>query len=211
MAGKSRPPDRRGRILEALRLRGPMTAQELAALLGGRPVAMRVHLRHLATAGLVSFDEEHRAMGRPVRRFKLTPAADGHFTKHYEILASHLASSVVSQFGEPALEKILKAWRDDLARHLDRSLPPGPDRRLAALAEHQSKMGFMAAVEKDGQERALVERNCPIAAVAALHPRICDHEAALYRRVLGREVELASCQARGDGLCRFQIGPPKSA
>ena len=58
---------------------------------------------------------------------------------------------------------------------------------------------------------ALIERNCPVATLAAKHPEICDHEASLFSRTLKWKTTLESCQARGDGVCVFRIGKAKPA
>jgi len=71
----------------------------------------------------------------------------------------------------------------------------------------KSRFGFMACIERAANEVVLVERNCPIAAVASRFPILCEHEAALHGRVLGRKVALRSCCARGDEVCRFEIDP----
>src|SRR5262245_42368833 len=105
---------RDGQILEALRRHGAATAQELARRLGGGAAAMRVHLRQLAAAGLVHSDEEHQRLGRPVRRFRLTPAADERFTKQYELFAIKLAETVATELGAPAFERVLSRWEDEL-------------------------------------------------------------------------------------------------
>lgn len=194
------------RILEALRLRGPSTARELADLRGGGTVAMRAHLRNLLASGLVAHEEERQPVGRPVRRYRLTPAADAQFPKHYQLLAVKLAEAVAAELGPEALIRILRRWLEDLHPYLDARLPRELEARLQALARHQSSFGFMASVRKEPDGVAVVERNCPIAQVAARFPQICDHEAALFQRVLGTEVDLACCQARGAALCEFRIG-----
>jgi predicted ArsR family transcriptional regulator len=204
------PADRHRRILDTLRVQGPKTARELATLLGGGAVGMRAHLRQLGSAGLVTSTMEMQPVGRPVRRFNVSLKADSLFPKRYELLASHLVDSIVEHHGAAGFEKILRSWRDDLARHLDRTLPKSPGPRLEALAQHQSQLGFMAEVEKGREGPALVERNCPIASVAKRHPRICDFEASLFRRVLGRNVALSQCQAKGDTICRFQLARKSS-
>jgi predicted ArsR family transcriptional regulator len=195
------------RILDALKRHGPKTASELAALLGGGPVAMRAHLRRLLAAGLVAHEKERRAVGRPVRRFRATRAADGLFAQGYDALAVALSEAVVAEWGEGGLERILDRSSARLERDLDAALPADPAERLRALAAAQSRSGFMASVEEGAAEAELVERNCPIAAVAARFPIVCEHEAALHGRVLHREVALRSCRARGDEVCRFAIGP----
>jgi predicted ArsR family transcriptional regulator len=194
------------RILETLKLRGPLTARELSDLRGGGTVAMRAHLRNLLAAGLVAHEEERQSVGRPVRRHRLTPAADGQFPKHYDLLAVKLAETVAAELGHEALVRVLRRWLDELHPYLDARLPGDFDARLQALAKHQSSFGFMASVRKERDGVAVVERNCPVAKVASRFPQICDHEAALFERVLDKDVELGCCQARGDALCEFRIG-----
>ena len=194
------------RILEALKVRGPLTARELAALRGGGAVAMRVHLRNLVASGLVAHEEERQSVGRPARRYRLTPAADALFPKHYDLLAVKLAETVAAELGEEALAQVLRRWLDELHRYLDAQLPKEFEARLKALASHLSSFGFMASVHKQRGGLAVVEQNCPIAKVASRFPQICAHEEALYRRVLGADVELTCCQTRGDALCEFRIG-----
>jgi predicted ArsR family transcriptional regulator len=194
------------RVLEALKRHGPSTASELAALLGGGPVAMRAHLRRLLAAGLAAHEEERRAVGRPVRRFRATRAADELFANGYDALALALSEAVVAEWGEGGLARVLERSNANLQRDLGATLPQGPAERLRALAAAQSGAGFMASVEEADGAPVLVERNCPIAAVAARFPIVCEHEAALHGRVLGREVALRSCRARGGEVCSFAIG-----
>ena len=200
------PVERHRGILEELRARGPRTARELSELLGGQAVAMRAHLRYLRAAGWVDFTDERQPRGRPVRRFRLSAAADALFPKHYDFLALRLAEAIAAKDGSAGLDRVLRGWQDDLARHLKRRLPAEPERRLLELAEHQTGFGFMASVEKDPAGGALVERNCPVLRFAERFPRICDFEAGLFKRVLGKRVTLSSCQAKGDGVCVFRIG-----
>ena len=193
------------RVLEALRKKGGATAEELSRELGGGAVAMRVHLRNLLAAGLVTAAEERREIGRPVRRFQLTASADSTFPKQYELFADALADAVADQLGPKALQAVLDNWLDRLEPYLEARLPLDPDERIEALAKHQSSFGFMASVKSGKGEKLLLERNCPIAAVAARFPVICEREAELFARVTGRKVTLKCCQARGDSVCEFVL------
>lgn len=201
------------RLLELIRLHGPQTARELAERLSIGPVSVRAQLRSLESANLVERRIEPRPLGRPVARFRLTQEADTHFPKSYDLFAGRLLETLVSELGIEALRRILSRWEDALHAHLDERLPRDPSQRLEALARHQSRYGFMAEVIRgpDGAV-SLVERNCPIAALAARHPEICEREAALFSRTLKWKTTLTSCQARGDGVCVFRIGkPPRGA
>lgn len=197
------------RLLELIRLHGPQTARELADRLSIGPVAIRAQLRTLESANLVERSIEPRPLGRPVARFRLTASADALFPKRYELFAGKLLDTLVSEHGVDALRAILSRWEDDLHAHLDRELPQEPSERLDALARHQSDHGFMAEVKRDADGSvSLVERNCPIAALAARYPEICEREAALFGRTLKWKTTLVSCQAKGDGVCAFRIGKP---
>lgn len=198
-----------GKVLEALRRLGGATAEELSTELGGGAVAMRVHLRNLLAAGLVTHEEERREVGRPVRRFTLTASADSTFPKQYERFAVALADAVAEQLGPKALEAVLESWLDKLEPYLRARLPDDPDERLDALAKHQSSFGFMASMKTAKGETSLLERNCPVALVAARFPVICEREAELFERVTGRKVTLRCCQAKGDAVCEFLIEAKK--
>ncbi|MGE5175524.1 MAG: helix-turn-helix transcriptional regulator [Hyphomicrobiales bacterium] len=194
------------RLLVPLRNRGPMTAGEIAAVLGIGQVATRVHLRALEATGFVARTEERRPVGRPVARYHLTPRAEDRFPKAYDRLAAHLVEAIVAEGGTDALERILARWEDRLHATLDASLPDEPRARLDALCAHQNQHGFMASVRSDASGVVLVERNCPVLAIASLHPEICRHEAALFGRTLRWKTALESCQATGDVACVFRIG-----
>jgi len=207
------------RILESLRLDGAQTARQLAARFRVTGPAIRAQLRALMAAGLIEKQREprggpvsQRQLGRPSARYSLAPAADAHFPKHYELFARQLLDTLKNQLGPEALRKILEHWETEIHERLDAQLPAEPAARLEALAKHQSAHGFMAEVrhEPDGGV-ALIERNCPIATLAAKHPEICDHEASLFSRTLKWKTTLESCQARGDGVCVFRIGRAKPA
>lgn len=191
-------------VLEALKRQGPSTARELARLLGVGPVVVRAHLRNLLARGLVEHEMARQAIGRPTRRFRLTCVAASHFPHQYARMAAHLADALSAEAGPEALSRTFSRWEQTLFEKLDRELPADPAARLHALAEHQSRHGFMASLGRDG-EPALIERHCPIAELATKHPEICRHEASLFARLLGRPVTLASCQALGGAVCQFQL------
>jgi predicted ArsR family transcriptional regulator len=197
------------RILASLRMDGPQTAAELAARFRITGPAIRAQLRPLVAAGLISRELEPRPLGRPAARYHLAAAADARFPKRYELFAGRLLETLVAELGIDALKRVLAKWEEDLHAYLDARLPPEPSARLQALAEHQTANGFMAEVRQDADGVALIERNCPIATLAARHPEICDHEASLFSRTLKWKTTLESCQARGDGVCVFRIGRAK--
>ena len=201
--GDATPADR---IAETLRLKGPLTAAEIAQEHGCGAVAVRSQLRNLEAAGYVARNTERRPVGRPVSRYALTGNAESLFPKRYDLFSAHLVDAIVEEFGEEGLVRILERWEQGLHERLDAGLPRDPRTRLEALARHQTENGFMASVQSDEEGVALVERNCPIVAIAARYPQICRHEAALFGRTLKWKATLQTCQATGDAACVFRLG-----
>jgi predicted ArsR family transcriptional regulator len=201
--GDGTPADR---IAETLRLHGPLTAADIAREHGCGVVAVRSQLRTMEAAGFVARSTERRPIGRPVSRYALTERAETLFPKRYDLFSERLVEAIVREFGEEGLDAIFARWEDELFERLDATLPRAPQARLEALARLQTENGFMASVLSDEEGVALVERNCPIAAIAARHPQICRHEAALFGRTLKWKTTLHTCQASGDAACVFQIG-----
>jgi predicted ArsR family transcriptional regulator len=199
------------RIANTLRRRGPSTAAEISREHGCGVVAVRAQLRNMESAGFVTRAAERRAIGRPVSRYALTSDAESFFPKRYDVFAERLVEAVVEEFGEDGLERILARWEDSLLQRFESALPADPSARLEALAAHQTKHGFMASVRRDEDGVALIERNCPIAAVAARYPQICRREAELFSRTLKWKTTLRACQATGDAVCVFQIGRGRSS
>lgn len=194
------------RVLLTLKTQGPLTAGDLGTLLGVGSVVMRVHLRHLLAAGLVAAERAVDTGGRPARRFRITQAADALFPKHYDVFSLKLVETLLAEVGPAAWQRVLVRWEAALAQHLDGALPVDAKQRLLALVTHQASYGFMASTEEGAHGTEIVERNCPIAHIASRYPEICDHEAAMFSRVLGQPVTLQACQARGAARCVFQVG-----
>jgi predicted ArsR family transcriptional regulator len=197
-------PGTKRRLLETLKSKGPKTARELSAALGGGPVAMRVHLRNLLAAGLVSHIEEHQPIGRPVRRYNLTAEADCLFAKQYDLFALRLAETLVAKEGTGGLMQMLEGWEEDLLRRMEERLPQNGS-RVSGLAEVLSDIGCMASLCETPAGFLLTQRNCTIAKIAARFPIVCDRETAILSRVLHHQVRMQSCQAQGGETCTFLV------
>src|SRR3546814_11046178 len=69
----------RRRLIDILKQDGPQDAAGLARRLGISAMAVRQHIYDLAGEGLVTHEAEARAVGRPAKLWRLTPAADRFF------------------------------------------------------------------------------------------------------------------------------------
>jgi predicted ArsR family transcriptional regulator len=78
--------------------------------------------------------------------------------------------------------------------------------RVAELAEIQNANGYMVQWEQasDGQY-VFTEFNCPIAQVAKQYNEACRCELALFKNLLGAEVECTECLTKGGSKCTYII------
>ena len=199
-------------IVHLLKQDGPVDAQALAARLQISAMAVRQHLYALQAERLVTYDETPRPMGRPVKLWQLTPAADRFFPEGYAELTLSLLKSVTEVFGKTGLEQLLAmrtrqqitAYRQRLAG-LD-TLP----QQLAALAAMRTEEGYMAAVhpQADGSF-LLLENHCPICAAALACTQLCGQELAVFQTVLGTDVAIERTEhiVAGARRCAYHVAP----
>jgi predicted ArsR family transcriptional regulator len=198
----------RQEIMAAIKVQGPMTADELASLHGISPVAVRQHVRALEGEGFIRTEVERRGLGRPVHRYSLTAEGDETFPRQYDRLAISLLDEVRSLYGDGGVEKLLVARRKREAAVLRARLAGMPTReRIAALVEAQNSTGHMARVYERGDEIVFREYNCPICRVAKGHPAACREELELFREVLEPEcsVEIEETIGSGAKSCAYRI------
>src|ERR1044071_10142414 len=94
-------------LVHLLKQEGPLEAQALAERLHVSAMAVRQHLYALHKEQLVTYDEVPRPIGRPAKRWQLTPAADHLFPEGYAELTLSLLTSITQAFGETGLEHLL--------------------------------------------------------------------------------------------------------
>jgi predicted ArsR family transcriptional regulator len=198
----------RERILDTLRRRGPCTVADLARRFRISTMAVRLQLRGLSREGFVRHEETRPSRGRPARVYGLTTSSDCCFPESAGPMAVEVLEEMEALAGRPmvirALERRAKrladAWREKL-----KGLPlPERLRRLATLRDEE---GYLAeAVTVDGKTSGLVERHCPISALADRWPEICAIEEAMFRRALGVPVRRTEHLLTGGRCCRYEAG-----
>src|SRR3546814_8038718 len=98
----------RRRLIDILKQDGPQDAAGLARRLGISAMAVRQHTYDLAGEGLVTHEAEARAVGRPAKLWRLTPAADRFFPDGHAEFTVGLLTSMQQAFGSEGLDKILQ-------------------------------------------------------------------------------------------------------
>jgi predicted ArsR family transcriptional regulator len=201
------------RILQLLKMQGSQTAAALAAQLQVSPMAIRQHLQALQSDRWVTYQEERRPLGRPVKLWQLTPQSSDRFPDSHADLMVDLLRSVESVFGEAGLDQLVaersqrqvQTYQTKLAEGLGESTW---QERVNAIAQLRSQEGYMAEVMAlpDG-DLLLVENHCPICTAAQTCQKLCGAELAVFRAVLGNQVQVERVEhiLMGDRRCTYRI------
>lgn len=202
---------RKGRsaVLELVKRSGPVTSERLAEMLGITGMAVRQHLAALEAEDLVRHETRSGHRGRPAKLWSITDAAQSRFPDTHAALTVELIRNTRKALGGDALGAVLAARTDEQRLRYGSELAGRSDLgdRLELLARIRSREGYMAKLEKDGEDWVLIENHCPICDAVKICNRLCREELALFATVLGTGVSIAreSHIAAGDGRCTYRI------
>jgi predicted ArsR family transcriptional regulator len=200
------------KLLEQLKISGPLTANALARALELTDVAVRQHLQALEEGGFVRQRRlEPRGRGRPSVEWSLAPRSNGMFPDHHADLTVELIRAARAAFGEDGLDRLIA----ERARAQTRSYRADPGMaskslgvRVKALARRRTAEGYMAEAlrEKDGAWM-LIERHCPICEAAKTCVGLCKAELQVFRHALGDDVTVERTQhlLAGSDRCAYRI------
>jgi len=197
------------RILMLLKTGGAQTAHTVARALGVTMEAARQRLARLQALSLVEHIDRREKVGRPARYWQLSPKAHSRFPDRHSVLTLEMIDSVRRIFGDDGLERLI-ADREAAVRQAYAARLSGCEtvaERVAALAEIRSDEGYMAAWQEDGDGFLLVENHCPICAAAEVCQGFCRSELALFRAVLGADVQVTRTDhiQAGARRCAYRI------
>ncbi len=204
----------RGEIVQQLRARGGVSADELAGVLGVSKQCVRKHLDVLERDGYVQHAPERGERGRPALVFRLTVKAEELFPKRYDLFAKAVLRQVGEVWGERGLNAVFCGCASEMIASLKPQLERlSFDARVERLTELLAEMGYEAEAEKlaDGSY-ILTEWNCPQSEVARDYRQLCDQELVVYRDLLATDVFRESRIAGGSSRCAYRVmQPAKSA
>lgn len=216
-------------ILELLKRQGPQSAQALAEAFSITPMAVRQHLYDLYDQKLVSQDsttarrpedgtagprenlpKPQTAAGRPVKRWRLTPAADSLFPDRHADLAVELIASIRQAFGEDAMDRLIASRSQSQVASYQAALEGAEslEAKLTALAKARSDEGYMAEVlTSENGDYLFVENHCPICAAAKSCTGICAAELSVFRDSLGPDIKLERVEHLLEGArrCAYRV------
>ncbi len=202
-------------ILQLLKRQGAQTAAALAAQLQISPMAVRQHLQQLQAGEWVTYQEERRPIGRPVKLWQLTARSLERFPNSHADLIVDLFHGTIARFGVEGLEQLIsdrshRQIETYRARLLE--LMPIADwkQTVAGIAQLRTQEGYMAEViEQADGTLLLVENHCPICIAAHHCPQLCSAELETFRAICGTTVTVERVEhlLSGDRRCAYRIGP----
>ena len=190
------------KILGLLR-RSQQSITSLAAALGLTDNAVRMHIAALHRDGIVDqVGTERETGGKPARLYGLTPEGEELFPKAYAFVLGKLVEEIVHTQGRARAVELLRTVGAQAAAASPRGA--NPKRRMEAAAQAFRDLGADAEVEKADRGWRLQAYGCPLSAVTAGHPELCELGKALVQEIVGEPV--TECCQRGDHpRCAFQI------
>ena len=198
----------RRKILELLKLRGPLTADQLAKELEMTPMGVRGHLTALERDGLIAYRMEKRPLGRPAHVYALTEQGDELFPRTYPQLAGSLLDAMKALYGEESIERLFEKRNESLAAQYRARLDgESLKERVAELAQIRTEEGYMADWEAlDDETFYLKEHNCAICQIARRAPQACQAELELFQQALpDADVRREQHMIQGDRMCTYVI------
>ncbi|MEB3831240.1 helix-turn-helix transcriptional regulator [Phormidium sp. CCY1219] len=209
------------RILYLLKMQGGQSATELAEQLQVSPMAVRQHLQALLADGLVSYQEQRRPIGRPVKLWQLTPASTPLFPDTHQDLMVDFLKNFETLFGKDALERVLAERTHHQIQSYQQQVSAAPGEEesevsqetrlgqiVTKLAQIRSEEGYMAeAIFQSDGSWLLVENHCPIRGAAIACGQFCRSELEVFKTLFGPQVYVERSEhiIQGDRRCAYKI------
>uniref|UniRef100_Q0HS42 Transcriptional regulator n=1 Tax=Shewanella sp. (strain MR-7) TaxID=60481 RepID=Q0HS42_SHESR len=199
------------KIIQLLKLHGPLTAKTLAEELALTTMGVRQHLQALEDAGDVDIEDRVEGRGRPTRYWGLTEQSRTHFADHHSELSLQLIDSVKMIFGDQGLDKLIE-HREQTAMQQYRSAMLGMTdiaSRLTKLVELRTLEGYMATQEQADGVFWLLENHCPICSAATKCQNFCRSELQQFQQLFADIATVSREEHIIDGArrCAYRIAP----
>jgi predicted ArsR family transcriptional regulator len=192
---------------------GGCPLEEIAAHLGVTKTAAREHVLKIEALGLLQFEDSKGEVGRPKRRYRLSPRGLEAFPRQYSWLSNEILALLVGEFGADGasrlMQKLAGTVADSMRERFERKTSPAA--RLAEVSAALNELGYRASVKQsDLRKGAVLEAtNCVYHTVAKAHPELCAFDIKFIEKASGGlKVSLESCIARGGSVCRFCLRKP---
>lgn len=200
-------------ILHVLKVQGAQTATALADELQVSPMAIRQHLQTLKAEQWVTYREERRPMGRPVKLWQLTEQSAERFPNRHADLMVDLLRSIQTVFGSDGVDKLVtersqRQIQTYQSKLTDLVTEQNWQHQVRAIAQLRTQEGYMAEVidQPDGN-LLLIENHCPICTAAQSCQQLCGAELEVFKAILGEAIAIERVEhiLEGDRRCAYLV------
>ena len=185
------------------------TLEELSIHLGITKTAVKEHLIKMETLGYLTFVDSKGSVGRPKRRYLLSPEGHEAFPRQYSWLSNVLLELLAKDLGAAAVSRIMKSLADNVAQSMEARFKNAKSTSdlLAQVTAALNELGYRASLKQsDLRKGAVIEAtNCVYHSVAKRHPALCQFDVKFLENATDMNVKLESCIAKGASVCRFCI------
>ena len=203
----------RRQILESLKKRGELTADELSNQLQLTTSGVRQHLVALTSDGLVAHRQVREGPGRPRHCYHLTAAADTLFPRAYSDLTNELLG-YASDDDPELVERLFERRR---RRRVDGARERLVGRDFAGKVEELARIldedGYLADFQAQPDGTFLItEHNCAILGVARRYGQACSSEIGFLREALPEaSIERIQHMIAGAHSCAYEVRQKKQS
>lgn len=210
------PGETRSRVMSVLLRQGPVSAADIGEQLGLSAAGVRRHVDKLLDEGLAEACSprpvagEEAGRGRPARHFQLTEAGRGHFGSGYDTLALDAVDLVEQLGGQDAVRafarnRVEKILGPAAAGGADPATETEVSDAVERVADALERAGYEPSVRRTGAGIQLCQHHCPVSAVAAEHPELCEAEHEAIAEIVGTHIQSLALIADGHGVCTTNI------
>ncbi|MBW3519658.1 transcriptional regulator [Flavobacterium sp. NKUCC04_CG] len=197
------------RILMLLKMRGPLTALDIANELKITKEGVRLQLVKFMDEGLIEVDKESKGVGRPQKFFRISDYGNSKFPDTHAELTVKLISIIKESMGEEAMQAVININEATAKKKYHEEMDSLTDleAKLACLVAIRTREGYMAVYTKDEKGYLLIENHCPICAAATICQGFCASELQIFKSVLGSEVAISRVDhiISGARRCAYRI------
>lgn len=185
------------------------TLEELADHLGVTKTAAKEHVIKLQNYAYISFTDTRGEVGRPKRRYHLSPEGQEAFPKQYSWLSNVLLELLAEDMGTEGVSRLMRKLAGSVASSMkDRFKDKASSAELLSeVVKALNDLGYRAVLKQsDLRKGAVIEAtNCVYHTVAKRHPVLCQFDVKFIQNATGMDAKLESCIAKGGTVCRFCI------
>ncbi|WP_433900763.1 helix-turn-helix transcriptional regulator [Sphingobacterium puteale] len=175
------------RILMLLKMRGEVTAAQVATELLITKEGARKHLLNLANQGLIESYARSEGIGRPSTYYCLSALGLSKFPDSHADITVQLLQSIKQLLGENALDLLITDRETKVYQRYKNALSGMEtlEKKLDMMATERTEEGYMAEWKKEAESYLFIENHCPICAAATECQGFCRSELHNFQQLIG--------------------------